>query len=410
VATGLTTICCSALALITALPSVSSAQTRRVKQTYAANDRTPLSLFPLQTLWTLPLNNGLTAAPAYDATRAYFPLEGNQLAAYNLATGARLWIAPVRTTFEPAAGDDLVFVVRPGVLSALRAADGTSAWELPLAEALAVPPVWDNGWLVIVTANGDVLAFRATDGMLVWRRNVGTAAHAKPTLAGEYIYLPGTDSRVIALRVDTGAPRWERRLGGAANDILVSGDRLYVGSQDKYMYCLNAEDGIVEWRWRTGGPVIGVPVVDEHTAFFVSLDNVLRALNRSSGVQRWKIPLPLRPATGPLHAADALVVSGPAPMLRAYKVADGKSAGEFALPGELAAAPHLFMPPDRAFPVLIALARDLIKGVTVTALTRSFDPPPAPITPLPTQTQLNPTATPPAPDPAVRPGLPPPRP
>jgi outer membrane protein assembly factor BamB len=111
--------------------------------------------------------------------------------------------------------------------------------------------------------------------MLVWRRNVGTAAHAKPTLAGEHIYLPGSDSRVMALRVDTGAPSWERRLGGAANDILVSGDRLFVGSQDKYMYCLNAEDGVVEWRWRTGGPVIGVPVVDERTAFFVSLDNVL---------------------------------------------------------------------------------------------------------------------------------------
>jgi outer membrane protein assembly factor BamB len=263
---------------------------------------------------------------------------------------------------------------------------------------------------MVVTTAGDVLAFRATDGMLVWRRNVGTTAHAKPTLARDSVYLPGADSRVIALRVDTGAPSWERRLGGAANDILVSGDRLFVGSQDKYMYCLNAEDGIVEWRWRTGGPVIGVPVVDERTTFFVSLDNVLRALNRSSGVQRWKIPLPLRPATGPLHAADALVVSGPAPMLRAYRVADGKSAGEFALPGELAAAPHLFMPADRAFPVLIALARDLIKGVTVTALTRSFDPPPAPITPLPNPTPVSPTATPSEPGPTVAPGSPPPRP
>ena len=53
VAIRLTTICCSALALITALTGVGSAQTRRVKQTYAADDRTPLPLFPLQTLWTL---------------------------------------------------------------------------------------------------------------------------------------------------------------------------------------------------------------------------------------------------------------------------------------------------------------------------------------------------------------------
>ena len=90
---------------------------------------------------------------------------------------------------------------------------------------------------------------------------------------------------------------------------------------------MNAGDGEVEWRWQTGGPVIGLPVVDDRTAYFVSLDNVLRALNKSSGVQRWKIPLPLRPATGPLHAAESILVSGPAPMLRAYNAQDGKTVG-----------------------------------------------------------------------------------
>ena len=376
------------------MPGSSTAQTRRVKQTYAADDHTPLALFPLQALWTLALNNSLTAPPAYDATRAYFPLDGDQLAAYNLTTGERLWIASVHTALEPATGDDLVFVVRPGVLAALRASDGTSAWELPLADTLAAVPVFDNGWLLVVTTSGEVLAFRAADGTLIWRRNVGTAAHARPALAGDRIYLPGTDSRVIALRVDTGAPVWERRLGGAANDVLVNGDDIFVGSHDKYFYCLKAEDGDVEWRWQTGGPVIGVPVVDERTAYFVSLDNVLRALNRSSGVQRWKTPLPLRPATGPMHAADALVVSGPAPTLRAYKVADGKPAGEFALPGELAAPPHIFTSAGRPLPVLIAVARDLAHGVSVVALTRSFEPAVMPIAPLPNLVQMTQTMTP----------------
>jgi len=380
VATRLTTICCSALALITVLTGISSAQARRVKQTYAADDRTPLPLFPLQTLWTLALNSSLTATPAYDATRAYFPLEGDQLAAYNLATGARLWLTTIHTTFEPAAGDDLVFVVRPGGLSALRAADGTSAWELPLADIVAVPPVWDNGWLLVATTNKELLAFRAADGTLLWRRNLGAVAHAR------------------------------RALGGAANEIFVSGDRLYLGSQDRFFYCLSARDGEVEWRWQTGGPVIGLPVVDERTAYFVSLDNVLRALNKSSGVQRWKIPLPLRPATVPLHPAESILVSGPAPMLRAYHDQDGKTSGEFALAGELAAPPHLFAPVAGAFPVVIAVARDLVKGVTVVALGHSFDPAIAPLTPLPGLVQMNPTASPLGPPGPLPLGpLPPPR-
>ncbi len=363
---------------------------RRVKQTHAAADRTPLALFPLRTVWTLGLNNSLTAPPAFDATRGFFPLEGDQLAAYSLATGARLWVAAIRTQTEPAAGDNLLFVVGAGVLTALRATDGSSAWELPFSETLTVPLVVDNGWLIAVTRAGDVLAFRAVDGALIWRRNIGAAAHARPALSGDRVYLPTSDGRVVTLRVDTGAPVWERRLGGAANDIFATEQHLYLGSQDKYLYCLNAKDGHVEWRWQTGASVIGLPIVDERSVYFVSLDNVLRGLNRSSGVQRWKSALPLRPTTGPIRAGDALIVAGPAPTLRAYNAHDGKAAGEFAMAGELAAPPHLFTLAQGSFPIVIGVTRDVIKGVIVVALTRSVDPPIVPFLPLPNVIPMNP--------------------
>ena len=411
VATRLTTICCSAVALITVSTLVAAAQStpsapRRVKQTYAADDPTPLPLFPLQMLWTLPLNNSLTAAPAFDDTRGFFPLEGDQIAAYNLVNGARLWVARIRATSEPAAGDNLLFVVTPGTLTALRAADGSSSWELPFPETLAVPLVWNNGWLIAVTTGGDVLAFRANDGALIWRRTIGAAAHARPALSIDRVYVPTTDSRVVALRVDTGASIWERRLGGEGNDILALDKRLYVGSQDRFFYCLNTEDGKIEWRWQTGADVIGLPVADDRTVFFVSLDNVLRALNKSSGVQRWKSPLPLRPSTGPIRAADALIVAGPAPTLRAYKVQDGKPAGEFASPGEQAARPHLFADATRAFPVVIAVTRDIVKGATVVALTRSVDPTIVPFIPLPGMIQMAPATAPAASPSSTSPGNP----
>ena len=392
-----TTICCSALALIAASSLFGTAQTtpaRRVKQTSAADDRTPLSLFPLKPLWTLALNNAIMAPPAFDATRGFFPLEGDQIAAYDLVSGEQLWVTPARTRVEPAAGDDLVFVVEPGVLAARYATDGDIAWELPFTDTLAVPPVWDNGWLITASTTGEVIAFRAKDGQLIWRRNIGAPAHARPALSADRVYLPMSDSRVVALRVETGAPLWERRLGGAANDILALDERIYLGSQDKYMYCLNTEDGAVDWRWQTGGPVIGLPVVDERTVFFVSLDNVLRALNRSSGVQRWKSALPLRPASGPLKAGDTLVVTGVSPALRAYKVQDGKPAGDLPAAGELAAPPHLFTWPSEPFPIVVAVTRDLVKGSTVAAWTRSFDPAIAAITPLPNLILMNPTVRP----------------
>jgi outer membrane protein assembly factor BamB len=364
----------------------------------STSDRAPLSLFPVTPAWTLALNNAITAPPAYDSTRGYFSIEGDRLAAYDLTRGTQLWVVPAHSDMEPAVGDGLIFLAKPGALAALQATDGSTAWEVPFADTLAVPLVWDNGWLVAATSASAILAFRSSDGQLIWRRDIGGGpAHAPPMLAADRVYVPTVDARVVALRVDTGEPVWQHRLGGAANEILALDERLYLGSTDKFFYCLNTSDGREEWRWRTGGDAIGRPVVDERTVYFVSLDNVLRALNRNSGVQRWKSPLPLRPTSGPAKAGETIVVTGVAPMLRGFNAKDGKAAGDLPTGGEIAAPLHVFNDSTRPLPVLILLTRDIVKGATVTALTRSIEPVIAPVVPLPNAMPLAPTLPTPAP-------------
>jgi len=154
------------------------------------------------------------------------------------------------------------------------------------------------------------------------------------------------------------------------------------------LYCLLAADGQIDWRWRTGGDVIGVPAADAERVYFVSLDNVLRALDLKSGGQRWKTALPFRPSRGPVLAGDALIVSGLSTSARAYSARDGKPAGEIAPGAELAAAPHLVVQGANGQPMLIVVTRDIAKGATVTALARSFDPPLAPFAPLPNITAV----------------------
>ena len=204
-------------------------------------------------VWTLALSNQLTVPPAYDATRVYFALEGDRIAAYDIVSGERQWLVTARPQMQPVAGDGLLFLVEPDALTALNAVDGSVAWQLPFAEKLAVVPVWDNGWLVLATATGEVLAFRATDGHLVWRQRLESPAHAPPALAADRVYVPTDNGRIVALQVETGERLWERRLGGAADDILALDERLYAGSTDNFFYCLMAKDGRVAWRWRTGG-------------------------------------------------------------------------------------------------------------------------------------------------------------
>lgn len=181
--------CCSALALIGCCGIASS-------DAQPKSDRTPLLLFPTRPVWTLALNNQITVAPASDATRAFFSIDGDQLVCYELLSGTQLWIANLRPTLEPVAGDGLLFIVDAATLTALRAEDGTVAWQLPFTEPLAVRPVWDNGWLVVSTSAGSVLAFRAADGHLIWSRDLGSPAHALPALAADW-----------GVRVNGGSPR-----------------------------------------------------------------------------------------------------------------------------------------------------------------------------------------------------------
>jgi outer membrane protein assembly factor BamB len=350
----------------------------------------------VRALWSLPLNNQLAAPPAYDATQGYFAIDGDRLVAYDLKPGTQKWIVPATPNLEPAAGDGLVFCAEPGKLTARHAADGSVAWQLTLTDTLAVPPVWGNGWLVLVTSDGGVLAFNARDGRQIWRHELGSPAHAPPALAADRVYIPTRDGRVVSLRVENGAPVWERRLGGTPNEVLALDERLFVGSQDHFFYCLSAEDGAVEWRWRTGGDVIGLPAVDDQRVYFVALDNVLRALNRTNGVQQWIRMLPFRPTAGPVRAGATIVVAGLAPTLRAFNLKDGAPAGDFPAGGDLAAAPHVFIDPEGDAPMLLVLTRDIAKGASLTLVARSSDPAAAPFAALPNPVTAAPVLSPPS--------------
>lgn len=369
---GTTTRCCSAFALILTLSTATAAQSP------AANS---LGLFPIRAQWTLPLNNVLTAPPAMVGARGYFPIQGDRLAAYDIEHGTLLWLVPAKTRAMPAVGDGLVYVVEPDALTAFQAATGSVAWRVPFNEPLAAPLVWDNGWLIGTAASGTVLAFRARDGGLIWRQELGGAIQGSAALSGDRIFVPMHDNQIIALKVETGEHLWTRRLGGAPNDILALDNQLFVGSKDHYFYSLRARDGFINWRYATGADVLGLPVADRRRVYFVSLDNMLRALERTTGGQRWKRVLPLRPTRGPVVAGNVLIVSGVPANSPAYLIKDGTPAGDIAAGGELATSPHVV--PNGALPMVALVTRDIANGTVVSTIIRAIDPTPVAVSPLP---------------------------
>jgi outer membrane protein assembly factor BamB len=367
-------------------------------------DRLPPALTPVEPAWTLALNNALTAPPAYDGTLAFFPIEGDRLVAYDLISGEQKWLVTARPSMQPSAGNGLLFILETSTLRALRTNDGSMAWQLPLVEPLAVPPVWDNGWLVVSLTTGEFRAYRDSDGELIWHRDLKSPAHALPALAADRVYVPTTDRRIVALRIENGEPIWERKLGGAPNDLLALDQRIYAGSQDNFFYCIMAEDGSVDWKWRTGGDVIGRPIADDRLVYYVSLDNVLRASNLVSGGLQWMRPLPMRPAWGAVQAGATIVVAGQAPPLRAYNIKDGSPAGTLTSAGlgpdaQVAAAPYGLEHPLRKTPMLMMSFFEIAKGASAALAVRSVEPAIVPVAALPNLVQIAPVTptTPPRP-------------
>jgi outer membrane protein assembly factor BamB len=243
-------------------------------------------------------------------------------------------------TAAPAAGDGLVFVPQADGLAAL-AADGSRRWQLPVAGGFSAPLLWKAGWLVAAANNGDVLCLRASDGHIVWTARVTSPVHGRPALTADRVYVSLEDGRVVSHDLATGAVIWEQTLGGTPGPVLALDDRIFVGSADKFFYCLDANEGKRKWRWRMGAGIIGEPVLDHQHVYFVALDNVLRALHRWNGSQRWKQGVPVRPSGAPLLAGSILYVAGVAAELHAYRADTGAPAGRFAAPAELGSPPQL---------------------------------------------------------------------
>jgi outer membrane protein assembly factor BamB len=300
-------------------------------------------IFPLQVRWTASFEAALSFPPAYDATQAYVALRNHRFGAVSIADGEPAWSVECPITTAPAAGDGLAFAGGDGFVQAHAQSDGKVQWRTAL-DGVATSLFWDTGWLIATTDTGALLAIRAIDGEVLWKRALGLALQSAPAPAGDRLYLSLHDGSVMALSLKTGESIWTTHLPKPAAGILALDDRLYLGSQDNKFYCLSTKKGSIIWSWRTGADVIGMPAIDTEHVYFISLDNVLRALDRKSGSLRWMRSLPMRPSSGPLLEGWTIVVPGVAAELHAYSAVNGTPIGDLVLLSELSLEMQLAAP------------------------------------------------------------------
>jgi outer membrane protein assembly factor BamB len=320
----------------------------------AAEPAKPL-VFPMGEAWSAVLPGPPAAWPAYDETHAYVPLRTGQIAAVSLHRGEVDWTHDLATSIQPAAGDDAVYVAAEGAIQALARPDGRVRWTTPLASGVAAPLLWDTGWLIAALESQEIVAFRAESGERLWSEPMPAPVRVSPAIAADRLYVSLTSGGILALDLTTGKRVWEQRVGGDVTEILALDDRLFVGSRDNFFYCLALSTGRISWRWRVGADVIGAPIVDESRVYFTALDNLLRALDRRHGAQRWRQPMPIRPLAGPVRIDDVVIVSGLGVEVTGFSGRTGKEVGRFTASSEIVAPPHFVdapIPEDRTLYIL----------------------------------------------------------
>ncbi len=295
----------------------------------------PLPILPAEQAWIVTLPSPSSAGGAMDDQRIYVPLQREELTALDRESGEVLWVRGIESAWPPVVHDGIVYLAASDELHALDAATGAPIWRVPLARALAVPLVFDTGWLLAVGDTGDVEAFRAADGQRLWTASLG-APPRSPAVAGDNdaIYFTLANGRVVSLNLSDGAERWGQQLPGQLSEPAAAEERVFVGSTDNFFYALEAATGNLKWKWRSGGDVSGAAAGD-NLVFITSLDNIIRAVNRGNGNQRWRKATPSRPVVPPRAFRGVALVTGIGRSLTAFSAKTGVEVGTYVAPGDL---------------------------------------------------------------------------
>ncbi len=227
-------------------------------------------------------------------------------------SGSQIWQVSTGYVQAPLtlAGERLVVPTRTGWIYAIRKGTGEVLWRRRLASS-RIPALALDAERILVTSFDSLFVLRLADGKVTRRVRAPGPVTAPWQRAGVGLVAVTGDSTVVVLEPDSLAPLGRVRLDGPVlTRPALRGDTLYCVTQMGAVWRVLlppplAAERLAHLRW----PAVGTPAVLGGWLLVGGADGVLRALDRATGAEAWRLQLGRPAEAAPLLLDDGSFVA-----------------------------------------------------------------------------------------------------
>jgi outer membrane protein assembly factor BamB len=219
----------------------------------------------------------------------------------------------------PVIAKDAAYFVTGNHAYAVSLTNGSLKWRYPSDPAVAMPalvvvtPAVVEG-VVYLGAGDGLYALNAADGTLKWHYTSNGGVATTPVSYNNAIYFISGIGRIHAVNVETGdsiGGVWKNGTalgvdaGGAAiADATVANGIIYFTTSNEVLHAIDLSTGVQRWYARPGSvDRIAVPVVAGESVI-VADGNFLNSWRAVTGQKRWTVPLPSNAVVPPTVDPD----------------------------------------------------------------------------------------------------------
>jgi outer membrane protein assembly factor BamB len=243
---------------------------------------------------------------AVDGNQVFMASYKGAVAAFDLASGRRLWQRELRAPLAggPTAADGLVVIgTSKGEVIALAQKDGALRWRVRVnAEILAAPAV-GGGLVVVRGVDGKLFGLAEADGHENWLVDqqvprLSLRGTSRPVLVGDLAICGFDNGRLLAVTRGSGATAWDtavaqphgntelRRLIDIDASVQADGDDLFAIAFQGRVARIVRDSGQIVWARDLSG-YRGL-AVDANSVYVTTAEGDVVSLDRRTGTEQWR--------------------------------------------------------------------------------------------------------------------------